>query len=1156
MENYARFRDEKYKNWLKAAESLYILRNHIRDFVENETETHHKTLRKKLNSDICNKQCDFKKCQLPAKKLCETCERWKSEIVLTHIGKGKGVYWINCRPYLWPKEKWEVAKVYMPRGHTDHCSFEQFDISAILNFMGSCTHFKPFVQSKDLSKVINTRNIVMHSPEFRLDETDMKNGVENVLSLAELLNSRVPGDLYKTVLEAIEEFNAVLENCLGQDSKLDGNENILLLDREQQALKEKIESLLQRYEADQNEGNTEELQGMRNFLEQNKDLLENLKPQVERLNEIQEKVDEHEVKIVHLSGRVDDLEKATTTDSMFTIETLQFKNHLIEQTRKRKWPDPVFTEEIEPSGYRGRVEVNGHTFIGFQARKKKVIAHQEVAKIALDSLRSEFESTVEPLSSATTTSSNPFHCTVTVVLDKVVVSDGAVKQEEAIESAYSKLVPLLKNLKDLPDGNRTAVLAHLNKCGVKPPQELLLQKGDEFFCELQLKESFTFNDEDGSSTKKKTEQQAASIALQRLSTFLNSSSLAVRNENYKGFLKERLDALGMDSTKTVYTIDEEKATEDPEGPGTSIDASQSYRDESNEHNTENLQVCSTQTNTHQEVAKIPMDLERTKGPLTPASISSVNTTTSSSSMLFYGTVIVVLEKEISSDSFLTKEEAIESAYKKFTCVFGLNYPNGDSSFKTAVCAHFEKCQINPPQELSCSQDDKFVCKLQLSECFPFHDEVGFSNKKKAEQQAAKLALQQLSPFLTCSPLAAQNENYKGFLKERLEACGIDSTKTEYKTEQKAMEELEGPGTMRDTSHMSSTQTRQNELELSSVQPNDNGAVVHPPPTSHSSCAAKIPDSSPSSVPNEVLEEDYAEIHSLLTVHHLKPPSVTVERFTTDQNVSLTLNIALDKFTFKNLSEYTSKKEATRKTYCLLGFALGIFPKDTDENKATMLVKQDFSKKTLALPKEIVDGEKTSFWCSIGEITYTLTYEGQGSTEDEAKQDTLNKALLTLPSLFGFPHLPKSSSTGETEDQINSLLRKAGQKDLTFSDERNQHKVSVTLAFSDYTMTSKMQRTKKENRNLLSKRILGLLGVETEPQCPSLRNCVDDWFKQKGLQQPVFTDTEEALGCKAVFSVQLSCSHPDWEDKLEAAKMKLVQELHRRFRNLVDSGKQD
>uniref|UniRef100_A0A3B1JPY6 Uncharacterized LOC103024880 n=1 Tax=Astyanax mexicanus TaxID=7994 RepID=A0A3B1JPY6_ASTMX len=966
----------------------------------------------------------------------------------------------------------------MPRGHTDHCSFEQFDISAILNFMGSCTHFEPFVQSKDLNKVTNMRNIVMHSPEFRLDEEKMKNVVENVLSLATLLNSHVPGDLYKTVLEAIEKFNTVLENCLGQDSKLDGNENILLLDREQQALKEKIESLTQRYEADQNEGNTEELQGMRNFLEQNKDLLENLKPQVERLNEIQEKVDEHEVKIVHLSGRVDDLEKATTTDSMFTIETLQYKNHLIEQTRKRKWPDPVFTEEIEPSGYRGRVEVNGHTFIGFQVCKKKVMAHQEVAKIALDSLRSEFESTVEPLSSATTTSSNPFHCTVTVVLDKVVVSDGAVKQEEAIESAYSKLVPLLKNLKDLPDGNRTAVLAHLNKCGVKPPQELLLQKGDQFFCELQLKESFTFNDEDGSSTKKKTEQQAASIALQRLSTFLNSSSLAVRNENYKGFLKERLDALGMDSTKTVYTIDEEKATEDPEGPGTSIDASQSYRDESNEHNTEDLQVCSTQTNTHQEVAKIPMDLERTKGPLTPASISSVNTTTSSSSMLFYGTVIVVLEKEISSDSFLTKEEAIESAYKKFTCVFGLNYPNGDSSFKTAVCAHFEKCQIKPPQELSCSQDDKFVCKLQLSECFPFHDEV------------------------------------------------------------------------------SSTQTRQNELELSSVQPNDNGAVVHPPPTSHSSCAAKIPDSSPSSVPNEVLEEDYAEIHSLLTVHHLKPPSVIVERFTTDQNVSLTLNIALDKFTFKNLSEYTSKKEATRKTYCLLGFALGIFPKDTDENKATMLVKQDFSKKTLALPKEIVDGEKTSFWCSIGEITYTLTYEGQGSTEDEAKQDTLNKALLTLPSLFGFPHLPKSSSTGETEDQINSLLRKAGQKDLTFSDERNQHKVSVTLAFSDYTMTSKMQRTKKENRNLLSKRILGLLGVETEPQCPSLRNCVDDWFKQKGLQQPVFTDTEEALGCKAVFSVQLSCSHPDWEDKLEAAKMKLVQELHRRFRNLVDSGKQD
>uniref|UniRef100_W5L863 Uncharacterized LOC103024880 n=1 Tax=Astyanax mexicanus TaxID=7994 RepID=W5L863_ASTMX len=940
MDNCARFRDEKYKNWLKAAESLYILRNSIRDFVENETETLHKTLRKKLNSDICNEQCDYKRCQSP---LCDTCKRWKSEILETHTGKGKGVYWINCRPYLWPKEKWEVAKVYMPRGHTDHCSFEQFDISAILNFMGSCTHFEPFVQSKDLNKVTNMRNIVMHSPEFRLDEEKMKNVVENVLSLATLLNSHVPGDLYKTVLEAIEKVNM----------------GILAVQ--------------------------EELQGMRNFLEQNKDLLENLKPQVERLNEIQEKVDEHEVKIVHLSGRVDDLEKATTTDSMFTIETLQYKNHLIEQTRKRKWPDPVFTEEIEPSGYRGRVEVNGHTFIGFQVCKKKVMAHQEVAKIALDSLRSEFESTVEPLSSATTTSS-------TVVLIQIM------------------LITLVANSSHL---DYCSVLAHLNKCGVKPPQELLLQKGDQFFCELQLKESFTFNDEDGSSTKKKTEQQAASIALQRLSTFLNSSSLAVRNENYKGFLKERLDALGMDSTKTVYTIDEEKATEDPEGPGTSIDASQSEFD---------FYICS---------------------------------------MLFYGTVIVVLEKEISSDSFLTKEEAIESAYKKFTCVFGLNYPNGG--------------------------------------IFPCYAIVifGFSNKKKAEQQAAKLALQQLSPFLTCSPLAAQNENYKGFLKERLEACGIDSTKTEIMQV-----------------HMNSLCMLSNKRLRRSFFNNSVSCDL---------CMCVY------------ICSRFTEIHSLLTVHHLKPPSVIVERFTTDQNVSLTLNIALDKFTFKNLSEYTSKKEATRKTYCLLGFALGIFPKDTDENKATMLVKQDFSKKTLALPKEIVDGEKTSFWCSIGEITYTLTYEGQGSTEDEAKQDTLNKALLTLPSLFGFPHLPKSSSTGETEDQINSLLRKAGQKDLTFSDERNQHKVSVTLAFSDYTMTSKMQRTKKENRNLLSNVL---------------------WMTKWGLQQPVFTDTEEALGCKAVFSVQLSCSHPDWEDKLEAAKMKLVQELHRRFRNLVDSGKQD
>lgn len=98
----------------------------------------------------------------------------------------------------------------------------------------------------------------------------------------------------------------------------------------------------------------------------------------------------------------------------------------------------------------------------------------------------------------------------------------------------------------------------------------------------------------------------------------------------------------------------------------------------------------------------------------------------------------------------------------------------------------------------------------------------------------------------------------------------------------------------------------------------------------------------------------------------------------------------------------------------------------------------------------------------------------GSTEAEAKLDALQKAWRTLPLLFGYKDLP----TEDPEAQINRLLKSADQQPLTFSFKPHQHKITLMLRYQDYTMASKSQRTKKENRNLLSKRILGLLGAET------------------------------------------------------------------------------
>lgn len=62
-QSYKRFGDENYKNWLKTAESLSILRLRMEDFIDKETETYHASLRNNpaLEGKICTNKCDTKK---------------------------------------------------------------------------------------------------------------------------------------------------------------------------------------------------------------------------------------------------------------------------------------------------------------------------------------------------------------------------------------------------------------------------------------------------------------------------------------------------------------------------------------------------------------------------------------------------------------------------------------------------------------------------------------------------------------------------------------------------------------------------------------------------------------------------------------------------------------------------------------------------------------------------------------------------------------------------------------------------------------------------------------------------------------------------------------------------------------------------------------
>ncbi|XP_060754703.1 uncharacterized protein si:ch211-91p5.3 isoform X2 [Neoarius graeffei] len=1140
MDSYKRFSDENYKHWLQAAESLHILRSHIREFVENETEKYHRSLRQKLKNEICASECSLQKCPPRPKKfpICEKCEKWKDAILNNHNNKHNDIHWKNCQPQLWPTDKWEVAKAYMIRGTKDHHSFDQFDISAILNFMTQCKHFKAFTEGKYLIQVITVRNKLMHSPDFTLSKKEMDDCINNVRELAKVLEKHAPG--LKDVSKNIEEFSSILEKCSGQVSKstADSKESRLkLLDREQAALKEKIELLAQCFEEDQDTELKlqEEMQGMKNFLDQNKDLLENLGPQVNRLKEIQEKVNKHEQDINKLSNRVDRLE-SDVPDQVFSCDVLKFKNHVFEEARRRNMPDPEFTEECEASGYRGIVKVNGRTFRGLEVCNNKRTAHQEVAKIALTYMHShpewkeETTETTSSVSSSTSSSSTVHYGVVTVFLDnQQVTSDWCAQNEEATESAYRKLASQFGLTP--PKGNtfKTTVLENFKRCNFPSPLELPVHQDDKTLCKLQLSGSFTFYDKDGSSKKKQAEHQAAKIAVQNLSGIINCRSLANAGDNWIGFLKERVDALGLKQPEYDFLRKKVCISQETERPTTSEDSSHKVISKNDSLQAKNSVAVVQDLPTADTVNVVDCQEMKTLDS-SPPEMPSQASGRDSTGTVFYGIVTVSLNnQEVVSDECVEEEEATESAYRKLACQFGMTSLEG----KTAVLEHFKRCNFPTPRELSVREGDKIFCKLQLTGDFIFSDKVGASKKKLAERQAAKVALQHLSGLFNCSFEAEADKNYKSFLKERLDALHLENPVYRCKVKE-GISEAEGPSTSGDNLHSSCTTAISKNFCL---QPKDS---ISP------QCDASLPE-----IPNKSPKMDNTAINTLLVLFNLKPPSVTVENVRTEKVFSCHVDINLENFTFQNKNEYIAKKDAIRKTYVLLGTALGISKSKLDENNASMLVKQDFSQKSLTLPKEVFEDNK----CSITDITYSFVYDGKGSTEAEAKQDALQKALDMLTLLFGFKSLPKCRTVEETEVQINKLLTTKDQKDLIYSLKCNLYKSSVELLFKDYTMESTHEKKKKENINHLSKRILGLLAVEPEPNSVSLRNCLDEWFKRKNLEQPVFENTEEVHGSKVTFSVTVSCSNPNWESSMEVAEEKLVDELKKRLNYLTDEGKE-
>ncbi|XP_059401881.1 uncharacterized protein LOC132133156 isoform X3 [Carassius carassius] len=796
-QSYSRFSDENYKNWLKTTESLYILRNRIQDFIEKETETYHNSLRNKphLHSLTCTKEC-----KLANKPVCQSCEHWKKEIIANHNGKGNSIHWENCQPHLWPTDKWEVAKAHMPGGHKTHRNFDQFDIAAILNLMYSCKHFKN-IRGKSVVEVITVRNKMMHSPDFKVSNENMKKHHKTVLQLAETLQPHIPE--MKDLEKKITQFHNSLDKNFNQapcevDGQLEDLQTMkdfqTVLDREQQAIKDRIEDFFSRFEGNQDE-NVKDMKSLMDFLDQNKDLLENLGPEIKKLKEMQQKLEQHEEQIDELKGRVDELEKVTH-DPVIPGNLLRYKNHLYEYCQANKWPlnkFPDFTEDQESQGYRGKVTVNGQCFIGRKVFNDKKAAHQEVAYIALEQLKLQEESTDEPPSSviqpdasSSSTSGITFFGKVTVDLNGEVESDRCSSKEEATEAAYKVLWESFRISAPVEGQSyKSVTMEYFNTNGFPKPVEDF--DDNTTICKLRLVGLFTFYDKDGSTKKKQAEQQAAKVALQHLSGILNCP-ISDTEENFKGFLKERLETLGLKNP--IYKTEENKAKASEE-PVTSVSINQ--KAEHLDLKPESISK-SAQLTSGQETILVPVPVQ--PDPSVSSSPASqridcpeidelvnvynlkpphVNVQNMTNDQNVKCTVTVNLEKCTCANKqgYDSKKEATRKAYLLFGCAVGILDPSTDEKTCSGlVKQHFSQRSLIHPQEDVEGSVKPFYCSLKnITYDVKYYGEG--SSEGEAKLRALQNTLRALSPLFDYAsvPGADSPEEVQNQLSSMLNGAG-------------------------------------------------------------------------------------------------------------------------------------------------------------------------------------------------------------------------------------------------------------------------------------------------------------------------------------------------------------------------------------------------
>ena len=158
-----RFQDEQYLNWIKLGQALILVGDGLRPFCERVIREFHDSLKENLGDKQCTAKCHAKDIKVRRSDGTKArwyincpdgiCNKWLDGIYAGLCGHPYS--WNNTKVEMWPKQPWQLAKIFMgPQQQSSSYNPDETDVLGLLQLIKNCKLFSDCVDRQAAAKVI------------------------------------------------------------------------------------------------------------------------------------------------------------------------------------------------------------------------------------------------------------------------------------------------------------------------------------------------------------------------------------------------------------------------------------------------------------------------------------------------------------------------------------------------------------------------------------------------------------------------------------------------------------------------------------------------------------------------------------------------------------------------------------------------------------------------------------------------------------------------------------------------------------------------------------------------------------------------------------------------------------------------------------------